>query len=147
MNKILIALVIALTLVVGVMYINKSEPQVINAGSTAVNRYTNIPTTASSTVFTVTTASQRLLATTTSPYNRVAARIAIMGCTVADSRLHLNIKDDVVATTATAPIILASTTSAIEFNTYNNPVNNGSVQGIVNAGTCTVSVTEWVALR
>lgn len=146
MNKILLALAVSLSLVSLVLVLNKEDATAPSFGE-AVTRYMNIPTTASSTVFTLTTTSRRLLATTTSPYNRVAAMIQAAGCTAAGVRVHLNINDDIVATASTGPALTASTTEAIAFGVYGNPVTNNAVQGITNAGTCTVVVTEWVALR
>lgn len=145
-NKILLALAISLSIVAIVVSLNTKDVPVQSFGE-AVTRYMNIPTVASTTIFTLTTASQRLLATTTSPYNRVAAYIQAAGCTAAGVRVHLNINNDIVATSATAPILTASTTEAIQFGVYGIPVTNNAIQGITNAGTCTVAVTEWVALR
>lgn len=145
MNKILLTLAVSLSLVSLVLVLNKEDAPVTSFGE-AVTRYMNIPTTASSTVFTLTTTAQRLLATTTSPYNRVAAMIQAAGCTAAGVRVHLNI-GEAAATSATGPALTASTTEAIQFGVYGNPINNGQVTGITNAGTCTVVVTEWVALR
>lgn len=148
MNKILLTLAISLSFVSMILSVSDLKKQ--DSGPVigeAVTRYMNIPTIASTTIFTLTTSSQRLLATTTSPYNRVAAYIQAAGCTAAGVRVHLNINNDIVATSATAPILTASTTEAIQFGVYGIPVTNGAVQGITNSGTCTVAVTEWVALR
>ena len=145
MNKILLSLAISLSLL-SLVLIWKDKEVPVSLGE-AVTRYMNIPTVASSTSFALTTASQRLLATTSSPNNRVAATVRLAGCTSSGSRVHLNIRDDVAATTATGPVLSASSTESVNFGVYSLPVNNGAVTGITNTGTCTVIVTEWVALR
>lgn len=151
MNKILLTLAILLTFIFGGYFtvkkaVNDSQMQSKIFGE-AVTRYLNIPTIASSTIFTLTTTSQRLLSTTTSSYNRVAAYIEAVGCTTPGVKVHLNINNDIVATSNTGPVLTASTTETITFGIYDIPVTNNSVQGITNSGTCTVAVTEWLALR
>lgn len=95
---------------------------------------------ASSTVFTLTTTNQRLLATST-PTHRVAATIQPTNCT-AGQAVYLNLNRDVVAAANTGMAVLASTTQ--EFRDYPNlPIVQGSVNAITALGTCTVLVTEW----
>lgn len=144
-NKFIITgLILVLILNVYTLF-NLNKPS--NTFGEAVTRYLNIPTTASSTVFSVTTSSVRLLATTTEAYNRVASLVQLGGCSGAGSKLHLNIKSDIPATTLTGPVLNASTTESIPFGVYTNPVSQNSVTGIVSSGTCTVVVTEWLAAR
>lgn len=96
---------------------------------------------ASSTAFTLTTASQRLLATST-PTKRLAATIQPINCTVSTSTVFVVMNNDVAAVNHTGFAVFGTTTAT--FGDYPNmPVVQGSVQGIVNNGTCTVLVTEW----
>ena len=96
---------------------------------------------ASSTVFTLTTTSQRILATST-PTRRVAVQVAPKNCTTANMAVFLNANRDVAATQSTGPIAYASSTLAL--GAYPNlPVPIGAVQAITAAGTCDVLVTEW----
>lgn len=99
--------------------------------------------TASSTVFTLTTASQRLLGTSTpSTGRRMAAIIQSYNCTTGQP-IFMRLGTDVAATANTGAIVHSSTT--LELNDYTNtPVVQGSVTGITAAGTCTVSVSEWI---
>lgn len=95
---------------------------------------------ASSTVFTLTTSSQRLLSTST-PTHRVAVTFQPVNCTV-NNGISLNLQPDQAATANSGLYAFASTT--LELKTFPNlPVTQGSVQGITSAGTCTVLVTEW----
>lgn len=143
-NSIILSLI---ALIVSVFVLVVKTNSVAPAVGSTVTRYMNIPTIASTTTFSLTTTSLRLLATTTTAYNRVAATIRLAGCSTVGSRVHLNINNDVVATVSTGPVLSASTTEAIDFNIYSNPVSQNSVTGIANAGTCSVSVTEWLATR
>lgn len=95
---------------------------------------------ASSTSFTLTTSSQRLLATST-PTKRLAATIQPVNCT-AGQPIFLRANNDVVATANTGIAVYASSTMAFE-DYPGTPVVQGSVQGITGVGTCTVLVTEW----
>ena len=146
-KNILIGVCVVVMAVVSLSLVSKLNNTKDTFGE-AVTRYMSIPTTASTTVFTLTTTSQRLLATSSSAtYNRVAATIRLAGCSAAGIKVHLNINNDIVATTATGPTLNASTTEAIDFGVYSIPVSQNSVTGITNTGTCTVAVTEWLALR
>lgn len=94
----------------------------------------------SSTAYTLTTTSLRLLATST-PTHRVATTFQPTGCTLGGS-VFLNMQRDAAATSNTGPVVYASTT--MEFKDYPNlPIVQGAVQGITNAGSCTLLVTEW----
>lgn len=98
---------------------------------------------ASSTTFTLTNTSQRLLATST-PTRRLAATIQPAICTSASQIIYLNMNRDVAATSQNGLAVYASTTAALA--DYFTPpfVVQGSVQGIAGAGaSCTVLVTEW----
>lgn len=95
---------------------------------------------ASSTTYTLTTASQRLLASST-PFERVTATVQPVNCT-ANQAVFLSMNSDVAAVANTGFAVYASTTA--ELNEYPlTPVVQGSVQGITANGTCTVLVTEW----
>lgn len=94
---------------------------------------------ASSTTFTLTTTSQRLLATST---QRVSAVIQPTFCT-SGGTVFLNDDTDIVATVANGDLVaLASTTEKFSV-AEGNPLTFNSVQGILDVGTCTVKVTEW----
>lgn len=97
---------------------------------------------ASSTVFSLSNSSTRLLATTTA--RRIAATIQPVNCTLTTGGLiYMKTNADAPATAATGLAAYASTTFA--FSDYPNvPPVQGSVQGITAAGTCTVLVTEWL---
>lgn len=94
---------------------------------------------ASSTAFTLTTASQKLLGTST-PTRRVAALIQTTACA---RDVFLKMDSDNAATANTGVVINATTTQIVLSDYSNIPVVQGSVQGILGAGTCTVLVTEW----
>lgn len=93
---------------------------------------------ASSTTYTLTTTSQRLLATSS---KRVAAQFDVTNCTVA-SKIHLNGMSDAAATTATGPVVFSTTTMQLSSYPY-PPIMTDAVQGIAGVGTCSVVVTEW----
>lgn len=96
------------------------------------------PATASTTAFTLTTASQRLLASSSA---RIAAKIDSINCT-AGGVAFLKASNDIVATANTGTALLASSTLLL--STFPEaPTPTGAVQGILNLGTCTVIVTEW----
>lgn len=95
---------------------------------------------ASSTKFTLTTASQRLLATST-PTKRMGALIQNTNCT-AGSAIFLSMNRDVAAVAQAGVAVLASSTLA--FGDYpESAIVQGAVTGIAGVGTCTVLVTEW----
>ncbi len=130
--------------------ITSRQPRQSQQFGDAITKYQVITTLASSTVYTVTTASQVLLASTTNyttSYNRVAALIQLAGCTAPGLKVHLNRNNGIAATTATGPALLASTTESILYSTFTNPVTNDAIQGITNAGTCTVIATEYLTPR
>jgi hypothetical protein len=97
---------------------------------------------ASSTAFTLTTASQRLLATTTSP-RRLAATIQPVNCTLGAVGAFLKMGGDQLATANTGMLAYASTTLLLGDYLNNVPVIQNAVTGITANGTCTVLVTEW----
>lgn len=138
LTKILLSVALVLFVLSGIVYetIDKA-PQVFGNGlaNTAPLFYVS-----SSTVFTLTTTSQRLLPTST-PTHRIATTIQPLGCGSA-STVFLNMQRDAPATSSTGPVVYASTT--MEFKDYPNlPIVQGAVQGITNTGTCSVYVTEW----
>ena len=97
----------------------------------------------STTAYTVTTASLKLIATSTTP-RRLAATFQPVNCT-AGGTLFLNIESgDAAATAASGLAAYASTTLALGF-TAEIPVVQQAVHGIVPSGTCTVLVTEYFA--
>jgi hypothetical protein len=98
----------------------------------------SVTATASSTVLTLTTSSQRLVATSS---KRVAFEVAVTNCTTGGS-VYVNDALDAPSTTSKGPVVFASTTKT--FSEYNTPgLSTNAIQGIVNTGTCTVVVTEW----
>jgi len=122
----------------------------IFGGSSVVNNlgaggeYRTAPTfyIASSTAFTLTNTSQRLLASST-PTKRLAATIQPVNCTlVTGGLIYMKTFNDAPAVAATGIAAFGSSTLALG-DYPNTPVVQGSVQGITAAGTCTVLVTEW----
>ena len=103
--------------------------------------------TASSTAFTLTTTSLRLLGTTTPQGQsgaRVTATIQPINCTgTGGGGAFVRLGGDVVATAGTGLFAFASSTLILGDHVNQVPVVRGSVQGIVASGTCTVLVTEW----
>ncbi len=97
---------------------------------------------ASSTAFTLTTADQRLLGTST-PTRRLGATVQPVNCTPANgSIVYMKAGADAAATAGTGIAAYGSTTFA--FEEYPGvPVIQGALHGITAAGTCTVLVTEW----
>lgn len=96
------------------------------------------PATASTTAFTLTTSSQRLLASSSA---RISAMIQTKYCPT-DTQVSLKADSDKPAVANSGPMVFGTTTLA--FNTFpETPVPTGAVTGITNAGTCTVIVTEW----
>jgi hypothetical protein len=97
---------------------------------------------ASSTTYTLTTTSQRLLATSTAK-KRLAAAIQPTNCTQgAGHAVFLSLNQDAPAVQGTGLAAYASTTLQLEDYPGMSSVV-GSVTGITGAGTCTVLVTEW----
>ncbi len=96
-------------------------------------------TTASTTVFTLTTSSQRILATST---KRTAYTVQPTFCTITSSLTYVRASSDAPATSATGVGVYASTTERF-IDDSDLPVSENSIQAITNAGTCTVIVTEW----
>lgn len=92
---------------------------------------------ASSTTFTLTTSSQRLLATSSL---RVSATIQPQNC-VTGANVYLKMQQDQPATANGGFLVQASTTGA--FGSGNVPVAIGAVTGITTVGACSVIVTEW----
>lgn len=142
MNKKLLIKTIAILLVVALavaIFLPKiTEPKNASLGN-AANQAPNFVIATSST-FTVTTSSLRLLSTS-SATRRLGATFQPVNCT-ANGTLFLRMEGDIAAVANTRFAVLASTTQA--FSDYPQlPVVQGSVQGIVNTGTCTVLVTEW----
>lgn len=104
----------------------------------------NVPTVyvASTTAFTLTTSSQRLLGTST-PTRRLGAVVQPINCTNAGT-VFLRADRDIAATANAGIAVLASTT--LQYEDYPGlTVPQGSVQGILSTGTCTVIVTEYRA--
>ncbi len=139
-NKIIIpAFFLAVMGILTGVFLAKTQSTALGAGAsnTAPIFYQ-----ASSTAFSLTTTSQRLLATST-PTHRVAATIQPVNCTNG-SAIFLKMQQDAVAASngSSTMAVFASTTQ--EFKDYPNlPIVQGSVQGITGVGTCTVLVTEY----
>lgn len=97
-------------------------------------------TQASTTVFTLTNSSQRLLATSS---QRVAADFDVYNCTATAIGIFTRMSQDKPATTGTGNFIIGSTSDAFGLTPFGPPTVTGAVTGITAAGTCTVAVTEW----
>jgi hypothetical protein len=112
---------------------------VIRSWSLNANAQTDQVTyTASSTTFTLTTTSQRLLATTS---KRVSSTVQPVDCT-AGGTVYLNFDKDAPATASNGYAIYASTTATFSREALTE--TNFATQGILDSGTCTVLVTEWI---
>lgn len=129
-----IALIIALA-IIPILEISK-----IVEASTAANQ--PIFYSASSTAFTLTTTSRRLLATSTT-FRRAGATIQPIHCDTGASGAFLRMSNDALATANTGTLAFASSTLILGEYMNQLPIVQGSVQGITNVGTCTVLVTEW----
>ncbi len=125
--------------VVGVNYFLSSGPVGSqNLGSVNYNTGPRFVR-ASSTAFSISSTSTRIAATS-SPA-RLALTVQPVNCTTSGT-VFMSLNGDVAATSGTGLAAYASTTQAL--GDYPNvPVVQGSIQAIVNSGTCTVLVTEW----
>lgn len=104
--------------------------------------YNTVPTVvaASSTAYSITTSSQRVLASST-PTRRLAVTFQTVNCTAAQP-LFLLANRDVAATANTGFALYASTT--LRLSDYPDAeVPQGAVTAIAPVGTCTLLVTEW----
>lgn len=115
-----------------------SAPAAPLGGAAAYNTAPSFLT-ASSTAYTLTTTSVRLLSTST-PTKRLAATVQPVNCTAGG--IFLRLGGDALAVANTGFAVYASTTANMQ-DYPNIPVTQGSIQGIAGAGTCTVLVTEW----
>ena len=102
---------------------------------------------ASSSTFTLTTTSTRLLATTT-PQGQTGARVTAtvqpINCTSGSSGGAFLSLDGSISATANAGLFaFASSTLILGDHVNQAPNVRGAVNGIVGTGTCTVLVTEW----
>lgn len=97
------------------------------------------PLTASSTAFTLTTASTQILSTTTTGTPRTAVQITPVSCPATSAVFWNWAGNTAIANTGNA--FFASTTN--NFGSGYLPVNQSSMKAITNAGTCVVLVTEW----
>lgn len=95
---------------------------------------------ASSTTFALTTTSQQLFATSS---KRIAVAVQPTNCTVGGT-VYMNLEGyDKAAVASDGFAVLASTTARFsDFDEF--PTPQEAVRGIVDAGTCTVLVTEWI---
>jgi hypothetical protein len=102
---------------------------------------------ASSSTFTLTTASTRLLGTTTPQGQsgaRVTATVQPINCTVGSSGgAFLSLNGNISATANAGLLAFASSTLILGDHVNQAPNVRGPVNGIVGTGTCTVLVTEW----
>lgn len=141
MNKHLTALAIGLVAIILIVLglgVNRNDTTG-TLGSVAYNVAPRF-TIATSTVFTITTTSQRILSTST-PTVRLAAMVQPVNCTNGQP-LYLKAGADQVAVATSGIAVYASTT--MQFEDYpGTPVPQGSVTAITGLGTCTVLVTEW----
>lgn len=135
-KNLIIAVLVVAILGETTLLVQKIQDQNQNLAGTAIN----VPqfTVASSTVYTLTTASQQLLATSS---RRVAASLQTHNCTLG-SYVFLRAENGAAAVANTGMLIISSST---DFGTFPEakPVPTGGVAGITNSGTCLVLVTEW----
>lgn len=106
----------------------------------AINPINPQMTQASTTVYTITTSSQRILATSS---QRVAHEVDATKCTGGAAGVYQRMALDGTATASTGNLIFASTSQAFGLTPYSAPTVTGAVTAITDAGTCTVIVTEW----
>lgn len=143
MKKYILSIVSVITIIVLVFVsISGKEAPHVSASGVAGPSFLQ----ASSTAFTLTTTSQRLLGTTTPQGQsgaRVSATIQPLACPAVTSGVFLRMQSDVVATANTGLLAFASTTLILGDHVNDVPNVRGAVQGITNTGTCTVLVTEW----
>jgi len=142
MKKYILTVVAIVIAFVSVFVWNK-DPQKVDAHVVPSTSFLN----ASSTAFTLTTTSLRLLGTTTPQGQsgaRVTATIQPINCTIGGTNgVFLRLERDVVATANTGTFAFASSTTILGDVVNQFPNVRGAVQGIVGSGTCTVLVTEW----
>jgi hypothetical protein len=99
----------------------------------------SVTVTASSTTYTLTTASQLLVATSS---KRTALSVQPIGCTQnGDGVTYLNFDKGKAAVSGKGFAVFASTTQ--EFFDGGLPPGTYGTSGIVATGTCSVLVTEW----
>jgi len=138
-KKLLTHIVVAIVAIVLSVYLfTSAQNNATFRGAT----YNSDPTfaNASSTTFTLTTASQQLLASTSRPI-RTAATIQPVNCTLSQP-IYVALNRGAAAVAGQGVTVFASTTLAL--GAYPNvPVVQGGVTGITAVGTCTVTVTEW----
>jgi hypothetical protein len=118
----------------------KAKSPTISGGSVA--QTAPLVKVASSTAFSISQTSARILGTTTAN-RRLAATIQPINCTVG-SAVFLKAQSDAPAVANSGPVALASSTLALT-DYPNIPVPQNAVQAITQSGTCTVIVTEWLA--
>lgn len=139
MNKNVIISTIVIAVIAGaiggIVFTRTSRPSL---SGTSVNYPLFL--TASSTTYSVTTSSVRLLATTTEGA-RIATVIQPINCTNSTASAFLGFGKTAVVNTGLA--VTASTTR--DLSTYPNaPTIQGALHAVVSAGTCSVLVTEWL---
>lgn len=145
-KKIVLSLIVAVSLFLVFMSvaimtivtkINKQQEQAVGFAS-----YNTTPSfqAASSTWYTITTASVKILASST-PTRRQGITIQPINCTAATNGVFLA-TNDAAAIQNTGSMAYASTTYALS-DYASLPVVQGAVRAIASQGTCTVLVTEW----
>jgi hypothetical protein len=142
MKKIAICLLFGLLVVVGLCFqvgrYSKKQASTPNTGE-AVYRGTPSFPAASSTWYTITSTSVRILATST-PTKRVAATVQAVNCTTGTT-LYVS-TNDLAAVAGQGLAVYASTT--LQMTDYPElPSVQGSMRAITGVGTCTVLVNEW----
>lgn len=138
LNKKSIAIISAIAIVV-ILVATFLATRTTRLGAAGNQTYTYLS--ASSTAYTVTTASQLLLASST-PTKRVAATFQTVNCT-AGGTLYLRLGAGAAATAATGIAVTGSSTLAFKDYGESPVIVQGTVTGIVDVGTCTVLVNEW----
>lgn len=144
MKKYILSVVLLITIIFGAFaHISNQETLKVEASGVMGPQFLI----ASSTAFTLTTTSQKLLGTTT-PQGQTGARVSAIiqpiNCTAGGSGVFMKIGGDAPATANTGVIAYASTTLILGDHVNQVPNVRGAVRGITAVGTCTTLVTEWL---
>lgn len=143
MNKYILSIVSITIIVLGLAYISNTKVSEVQAAGVAGPSFL----VASSTDFTVTTSSIRLLSTTTPQGQsgaRVSATVQPINCTAGGSGAFLSLNGNISATANNGLLAFASSTLILGDHLNQVPVVRGPINAITAVGTCTVLVTEWV---
>lgn len=137
--KIIVIALVILVLGLGIISIFDKPAASLGAGGIGFNTTPSFVF-ASSTTYSVSTASIQILATTTAT-KRIATAIQNINCA---RTVFLNANRDVAATVGNGLALQASTTLSLgDYYAGTVPVIQGAVRAITDTGTCTVLVTEY----